>query len=457
MKRISLLLLLLCVAPALWAARTTLGGTAKGQEGRTIRLVCFTDQLSYQKKTLASARVADDGTFSLGADVDFTAYALLEIDFRQAEIFLVPGAAYQVTVVPFGEVSGEAYYDRTLLTIRITAQDSGRLNENIGNINELYNDFLMQNATLLQSSSRGPKVQELIRQMESRAGTGSDAYLQDYVRYKSASIELFMKTKSREKLAALYLTHQPVLYSQVEYMDFFHLFFEKYLVTNNAYMPYSRTSSLVNGTAGYREILGEMMKDPVLDDARLAEMVLMAGLKEMSGMSGFKLPRILELLAELGQVSPYPEHRVIAASLIARITWMKPGTAAPDFDLPGLTGGNHRLADYHGKYLYLSFIDLQSPSSLSEMNLMAGLYTKYRDRVRFVSIVARGLSLGWSQQIRDYGMEWDVLNGTDEVELVEAYGAGALPVFILIDPQGKIYRYPAPRPSENPTILFDAF
>jgi peroxiredoxin len=457
MKRFSIIIILLFWSVMLNSSPTVVSGTAKGKQGRIIRLVTFADQLSYKKVTLASSRIAEDGSFSLTTDLSATTYAMLDLDFQQAEIFLVPGAVYSIKVSGDETASEEAYYDRSILTISISIEDAGKLNEGIGNINSLYNDFLIESGHLVQSPSRTAKVQELVKQMSAQVNPSSDNYLKDYLRYKTASVELFMKVKSREKLAAECLTNQPVLYGNVEYMDFFHLYFEKYLVTNNSYLPYSKTSSLVNGSAGLQEILSEMMKDPVLADPCLAGMVLMAGLKEMSGMTGFKQPRILELLSEIAAQGSFPEHKDIAVNLRDRILWMKPGYAAPAFELPDLPGRNHSLTDYRGKYLYLSFIDLASPSSLAEMNLLADVYEKYKDRVNFVSIIAQGFSVGWSQVVQDYRMNWDLLKAGDDPGLMEQYGATALPVFILIDPQGKIYKYPAPSPSEDLNLLLDAF
>jgi peroxiredoxin len=449
MKRFPVIILLVLWALANAASPTVISGTAKGKQGRIIRLLTFADQLSYKKVTLATARVAEDGTFELTTDLDATTYAMLDLDFRQGEIFLVPGASYAVVIEPVATDSEEAYYDRSSLRISLYSEDPSKLNESIGNINSLYNDFLIENGHLIQSQSRIAKVQELVKQMSAQITPTSDNYLKDYVRYKTASVELFMKVRSREKLAAECLTGQPVLYGNVEYMDFFHLYFEKYMVTNNSYMPYSKTSSLINGTAGMQEILSEMMKDPVLADPCLAGMV--------SGMTGFKQPRILELLGEISTGSKFKEQKAIASNLQERILWMKPGSDAPDFELQDLSGGKHSLLDYRGKYLYLSFIDLSSPSSLSEMNLLADIYEKYKDRVNFVSIIAQGLSVGWKQVVKDYRMNWVLLKAGDDPGLMEQYGATALPVFILIDPQGKIYKYPAPSPSEDLNLLLDSF
>jgi peroxiredoxin len=457
MKRFPAIILLVLWSLANAAGPTVISGTAKGKEGRIIRLLTFADQLSYKKVTLASCRISEDGSFSLTTDLAITTHAILDLDFQQVELFLVPGTSYSVMVSAEVTASKDAYYDRPALVISLIREDDGKLNESIGNINSLYNDFLIESGHLVRSQSRNAKVQELVRQMSAQVSPSSDNYLKDYLRYKTASVELFMKVKSREKLAAECLTGQPVLYSNVEYMDFFHLYFEKYMVTNNTYMPYSKTSSLINGTAGFQEILSEMMKDPVLADPCVAGMVLMSGLREMSGMTGFKQPRILELLAEISTGSNYKEQKAIASNLRERILWMKPGSAAPDFELPDLAGGKHSLSDYRGKYLYLSFIDLSSPSSLSEMNLMADIYEKYKDRVSFVSIIAQGLTVGWSQVVKDYRMNWALLKAGDDPGLMEQYGAIALPVFILIDPQGKIYKYPAPSPSEDLNLLLDSF
>lgn len=439
------------------ADQVTVTGVAEGREGMIVRLLTYADQVSYKKLTLAAGRIEAGGAFSLTADIPATTYALIDLDFRQAEIFLVPGAVYSLLIDAGNSGSQSAYYDRPPLEFSLLQQDKGRLNESIGNINQVYNDFLVNNAHLLQSSGRTARVEAVKEQMKSMAGPASDPYLSDYLKYKMASLDLFMRTSSRENLAAAYLTGQPVLYGHVEYMDFFHLFFEKYLLTNNRYLPYSVTSGLINGTAGREEILREFGKDPVLSDACLAELVLLAGLKEMAGMTGFQQQRILAILGEIASGSECRENRNIAVNLLERLQWMKPGTAAPDFELQRLQGGSKTLADYHGRYLYLCFIDLGSPASLAEMNLLADVHAKYKDRIAFAAIVAQGLTPGWSQLARDYRMSWDLLSAAGEIGLIEQYGAAALPVFVLIDPQGKIYRYPAPSPSEDLEGLLGSF
>jgi peroxiredoxin len=292
--------------------------------------------------------------------------------------------------------------------------------------------------------------------MARQVGPSSDEYLKDYLRYKTASLEMYTRTKSKEKLAAEYLQNVPILYENVEYMDFFHLYFEKYLLTNNSYMPYSKTLLLINEGSSLNEIIAEMHKDPILKDTRLAELVLISGLKEMTVAGGFKQDKVLSILDDIAGKSDFKEHRMIAKNLKERMLWMKPGTIAPDFNLPDMLGNLHKLSDYRGRYLFLSFISLNSPASLAEMNLLADIYPDYKHKIQFVSIVIDGLNTGWSQILKDYRMNWDILKAVDDIVLMEDYGATAPPVFILIDPEGNVFRYPAPSPSEDLRNILDS-
>jgi peroxiredoxin len=147
--------------------------------------------------------------------------------------------------------------------------------------------------------------------------------------------------------------------------------------------------------------------------------------------------------------SYYEEHKQVAKNLKELINWMKPGSSAPGFQLKDLFGGTHNLDEYEGKYVYISFISLSSPSSLAEMNLLADVFEDYGQKLHFVSIIIDNPEPDWQGIIRKYRMNWDLLTAEGEQDLIEQYGARAIPLFVLVDPQGNIFRYPAPSPSEN--------
>lgn len=447
MKKISLLSLLFIACFSAYSAMTTLSGTVKGKYQGIVRVMSYQDMLSYKKVTLASSKVGQDGKYSLTIDLQSTTYVLIDFNFQQAELFLDPGLNYTVNLFPEDNARMQAYYDRPVLEIEMPGEKG--INERVGKINMIYNDFLLENAAHLNNAEGKRKVNEVIPRMNSVVEGNPNVYLNDYLRYKVASLEMFFRTTSNENLAAKYLSGQPVLHGNVEYMDFFHLYFEKYLLTNNPYFPYSKTSSLINGSSSLEQIIAELKNDPVLSDTRLAEMVLLSGLKEMSVAPGFEQKRIISLLDKMTSDSRFPENRMIASNMKERILWMKPGSAVPEIILPDMNGKQHNLAEYQGKYIYLDFISLYSPSSLSEMNALADLYEDYRDRFHFVTIIVDNLLPGWTQILKDHRMSWDVYFAGENLDLIESYGATAPPLFMMIDPEGKVFRYPAPSPSED--------
>ena len=457
MKKI-LIFLLVCQAilPS-EAAVTTLKGKVVPFISGNIRLAVYSDMISYKKEILDVSEINPDGSFTLSADLDETTYAFIEANYQSGEIFLEPGIEYDMTISLEDGAGQQAYYDRGSLTYSIDQQTGEDLNSTIQEINLVYNDFLLENAHLLQSTGGKEKVKEVSASLLSLVDEKDNDYLLQYTRYKIASLELFFRVTSNDRIAGQYLTDQPVLYGNVEYMDFFHVYFEKYLVTNNPYFPYSKISALVNGDATYKAMVEELIADPVLNDPRLAELVLLSGLNDMSAMTGFKKDRIILLLDQVMAGSSYEKHRMIASNLKEKILWMRPGTPAPQFELNDINGTIHALSDYQGKYLYISFISLQSIPSLTEMNLLADIYPDYRDRFEFISILVDKPGPGWLKVIEDYRMQWDVLLSEGDYVLLEKYGAIAPPVFILLDPEGNIQQFPAPSPSENLKGVLDSF
>ena len=456
MKNLFTVFLALTLTQFSMAETTRLTGFVKGHSGQMVRLVKYADQISYQKVTLDNDMLDEAGGFSLEAETDQTIYAMIEFNFQSGPIFLEPGAYYHLTLYPEQGTDKMAYYDLPPLNYTIENEPEQGINRLTGWINVIYNNFLLDNPRLFQSPGRKALVDEVGQAMRSRVNTSDNPYLQEYLRYKIASLELSFRTQSREKLAQAYLTGNEVLYENVEYMDFFHLFFEKYLLTNNLYLPYSKTSSLINEGAGLESIIAEFRRDPILNDARLAEMVLMSGLKEMSTSPGFKRERILDLLEEITDRSRFEEHRKIAGNLRERLLWMHPGTPAPGFRLEDVLGGMHELSQYQGQYVYLSFISLYSPSSMAEMNLLADIYEDYRHHLQFISIIVDELKPGWSDIISNYRMKWDLLLVNDDADIIEEYGATSLPLFLLIDEKGNISKYPAPSPSEDLRRVLDS-
>lgn len=262
-------------------------------------------------------------------------------------------------------------------------------------------------------------------------------------------MEQFMKLKSRETLAREYLIGQQVLYNNVEYFYFFSQFFDKYLLAGNRYISYAQAEDMINENLPALQILDTLDQDPVLKDDYLKELVLLSSLKELSKTPGFKKPNILAVIGQIKDQSNYKSNREIASNLVQRINWLQPGTQAPEFILTGTDGEVHRLSDFKGKYTYLGFFISQSPSCQVEIDQQSRLYDDFRDKVNFISISADQDINTLKDYTRKKNISWTVLHYDDDYDLLYRYDVRTFPIYLLIDPSGKIYCNPAPMPTEN--------
>jgi hypothetical protein len=436
---------------------TSISGRVINGKGYTIRLMAYNDQVSYTRVTLQNYMIGEDEKFTFSFVIDTLKYCWLDIEFQQAELFIQPGQNYNVEIELKDPSLTGSYYNRSGLPIKFVTDDSDHLNQSIQDFNQLYNDFLLDYAENINPRNAKPAYDNFMKAIELRFQNNKNYFFRDYITYKTASMQLFMRLKSRDNIGIEFIAGKPVLYENPEYMDFFHLFFEKYFITGGKYFTFNKAYDLINGGASFAALADSLKADPVLRDLEVRELLILDGLKDLYNISGFKRARILALINEVVVKGSTPESRMLAGNLLARLKRLQPGSPAPDFLLPGInTVKEYSLADFSGKLLYLAFFESGNPASQSELGLAADFYEDYKDKVAFVAVSVDKDLL----QLKDYlaraGLPWLVLYYEGNLDLLENFDANTFPHFLLIDGKGQIIRCPAPSPSENIQKLFDS-
>ncbi len=449
-KRAIIFIFLIAVSfQQVFPAVTTVRGSAVRAKGYQIRLTTYLDQVSYQEKTLAVSVIDEHGDFLLTFDIDRTIPAYLTIRFIKGEVFLQPGAAYEVSIDYDPSTGSDLYYEQELLNIEILNDDQHNLNKDIQNLNVIYNDFILNNFNAIYKWGRKSLVDSLHKSLEVEFKDQHNGYFRDYLKYMMASIELFSGKKSRTSLAVDYLTDQPLLYDNVEYIYFFNQFFEKYLLVNNDFISFSGLMDMFELKLPIEAFLDTLALDPELSNRNIREFLLLNSLKELYYMPGFPRKHILDLIRQVEQESPISMHRLIARNLDARFSNLRHETPAPGFTLKDNNGLLHSLSDLAGSYVYLCFYISDNPACLYELNLMKALYQQFGDRIQFVSISADRNKAIFETMLQQRDFPWTFLYFDNDYELLDHYDAKTFPVFILIDEKGRIFRYPVAMPSEN--------
>lgn len=128
------------------------------------------------------------------------------------------------------------------------------------------------------------------------------------------------------------------------------------------------------------------------------------------------------------------------------------GKEAPTFTLKSDSNILHSLKDFKGKVVYLDLWASWCKPCREEVPAFKELFNKYNDRnVVFIGIAVSDGEKEWRKALSQDQPTWLQLYDKDNV-VWNAYVANSIPRFILIDKEGKIVSFDAPKPSEKEKI-----
>ncbi len=440
------------------AQATYITGTAKGAEGKKLLVRTFADYISGREITLGYTTIDSTGNFSLSIPLRSTIYAWFEIDYYAGEVYLDPGTHHVFTLkgIVFNEKTDRINGNLEQQTISVIPDSSDRLNIQLRKFNVTCNQLLIRylgdesgNPFELMSKSFRIAVDSLKLVCDTVFAKNGSSFINDYIKYRFASLQYMNLQNSTQKLFFSYLFHQPVLYNNIEYMGFFRQYYENYFTAVNRPFRTEHLRYLINTDAPYAAILDSMGADTLLQNEVLREVVLLEALRTAYATSGFKRSSVLRVIGSMVSEARFPEHREIAKNLLYMLTRYESGKPAPDFALMDEKGDTIQLSDFKNKIVYLHFFTTWNTASLEEMEFMRTLQSKYASSVQFVSICCDREYMKMYHFARDQKFPWPLLHFNGDYQLLDALGVKTYPYFILVDTEGRFLLNPAESPSGN--------
>jgi thiol-disulfide isomerase/thioredoxin len=447
-------LLLMTLLPLLLAAQVTkITGSAPGAEGKKIEVIAAADLLTGLETSLAQATVDSTASFTLSFRTDRILSVVLAIDFHRGEIYIEPGKSYNLSIAPLDYnqmLELNPFEESQSLEIFLKESKPDDLNSLVQDFNTEYNKFVLDNFNYLYRDKDKARLDTFRVKMNRKFPEGKNAYFTDYVKYKLASLEQVANVMGKSPMVKKYFSDSPVLYNNVEYMDFFREFFSKYITTLSRPLKFLNYSGMLNGANAYPELMKALEADTLLRRPQLRELVLLRNLMEMYDDPLFKQESIRNVLAAISKQSKFPDNSLIADDLGKYLTRLRHGSPAPAFTLQDRNKKKVSLSDLKGKPVLLGFWTTYCPACLSEMELMKPLADKYGNRMNFVSISAdkEFVKMVFFLNLKK-DFTWTFLHLGNETGLLRDYDVRSFPLFVLIDGQGKIVQYPADLPGSG--------
>lgn len=135
---------------------------------------------------------------------------------------------------------------------------------------------------------------------------------------------------------------------------------------------------------------------------------------------------------------------------------LKVGDVSPQFSYETVDGEIVKLSDLKGKYIYIDVWATWCAPCIKQIPYLKELENRYHNKnVVFVSISVdkEEVKDTWKQMVinKELGGIQLIADKSFDSEFMNAYAVNSIPRFILIDPEGKVLKAEAPRPSFDKT------
>ncbi len=98
LKILILLCLLLVTFATAIAQQVTVSGVAPGAEGKAVKLITWSDLITFTEELVAKTVIDSVGNFTMNFELPATSYIALAIDLHRAEFYMQPDHDYKMEI-----------------------------------------------------------------------------------------------------------------------------------------------------------------------------------------------------------------------------------------------------------------------------------------------------------------------------------------------------------------------
>ena len=446
-----MLLTALLLAQAVYAQKlkpVVIEGTAAFAAGMEVRLVAYTDLLSYRQEVVATDKIGKDGSFRLTFPTRQIQLVQLAIRTSKAEFYVMPEQNYHFTVdmdPQLFQLLDPMEYGG-FLQIQCDGTTPADLNYKINRFEQTAADIIDFYAPNIIGDIGKADFDSISTHIKARFPIEYDPtnFYKSYLYYYYARLEGMLRHKSPDSLYAKYLDNEYVLYDNPTYMSFLNGFYDNYLLTSPR-IGKMVLEHAINEEGNFLSLFNAVGKDPLLVNERLREVAILENLAELYDNKDFNRKKILKIMEEIRLTSSFPEHRTMAENLLLSLKEMEAGSNLPEVRLKEIGGSSFKFSDLKGKWVYVQFFNLDCPDCIREMMILKELKAKYGDKIEFVSL-SLDFTVSKLLQFKEKypQFDWRFVHFNNEFAWLDELGVNALPDNLLLKPDGTLYRRDAP-------------
>ncbi|MBR1850967.1 MAG: redoxin domain-containing protein [Bacteroidales bacterium] len=456
-----LLLSALTHTSAVAQTNVVLRGQTVNCADKEIGLYTYSDQLSQEEILLDNTLIDSTQSFELKTYINYPTLVFVQIENYSQSFYIEPGRTYDIYIPRFDwnmDESRNVYLDPEALTLEFMNLPPDELNLQIGRFDEFVDSFVQANIYFFDNRFRpqGRYFDTLVKTVEETFTTTDNEFFERYKRYTLAQMRYQFRFTSRRATIEKQIAMQPILYYDESYMSLFFSLFENSISKGTGHIGLQRLIDWVDH-CDLDRMLDSLGLDPLLRNEQVRELAALQALKEAYYSRHYRRDNVLCMVERLATETKFPDHRKLANNLMLSFRKLEKGVEVPSVTLLDVDKNPVSLDAFRGKWVYLSFVRVSDPNSLSEIRTLAHFRDSVYSRssnIEFVTIDCDREFQKMYHFLRNnpHGSNrynWTWLHFGGNFRLLEQFGVVSYPTFLLINPEGELHFTITPPPASG--------
>jgi len=448
MQHLIISALLLCSSLQLCAQKSVIIGKAIDYSTKEITFYTIPDPVLRQKKELATTKVASDGTFTIALPIHQTIEIYADLEKYCGTMVVEPGKNYTITLPPFSlRNSAEAhssYFKPAPYWFGIPGAAHDDINFAVRSFVTDFNLETFKNTYQVYQKQSKEVVNEIIERLEQKYSNNKNDYFQTLKNYYFAELEYAVNQRTPELIVQKYFATKPLRLHHPIYQRAFETIFTDFLRIQSQDIQNRKLINMTN-SGNYLELVSFFEKRGYSKD--FAELVVLKGLNDGYYTGSFSKQGVTKAIEQAQTVTITPELQPLVHQIKIKLTQLAVGGKAPAIKLSNQRKQTVTLDQFSGKYVYLSFFKSNSSDCKAELDSIVLLEKKFRQVLNVVSVALDDDFNNAVNLWKTKGYLWELLNGSNQKQLITSYNASVAPAFYLIAPDGTLLLSPASSPS----------
>lgn len=450
---VSLFVLFLCPAGAV-----RVSGTAAEYAGRSFVFFTHSDPVTRSPLPIFTLSIGHDGNFSGSVEVTSPVYCFADFGIFRGRFFLEPGKEVTLHLPPLREKSFEEsknpYFEPVEIWLKTGDGGTGELTNLISRFDTRL--FRLTDKYFNQLYHRQMKsyADTINRHMEGEFGNFKDPLFREHFRVRMAALEADVMRAGREKMAANLKDLPAEAWSRPAFTDFLNRLYVNTLSTESKspagaslrlWVARENLTELKNWTARFTAApspLADVILLKLLYDAWYSGEFSKNGIRKMVASAYFSSHNMKEV-------------RDMASMVSEKITFLQPGTTAPEICLPSGEDRTWCTRSNTSSYLYLLFADLEIPVCQEQVKYLKTLVEKTGKDVQVVVVASPSSRINVMEFMSRHQVPGIVITDTPGLEAGKLYKVRSYPSAFLLDSQHRVVLAPARTPLDGFEFQFE--